>query len=138
MSGPSSKKIPRHRKMSRTVGLVNKSTLLADSDLNQICSAMNSPQYIEKFCAVWSLPSITFYCIFKDPSFGQPLTKTVFQETAIHGGRHNTTVPQPLSILKFPIFSSTTAPTPPISLNQQMSPTAVSLSSPYLTTTAQF
>ncbi len=30
---------------------------------------MNNPQYIEKFCADWSLAPVTFNCIFKDPSF---------------------------------------------------------------------
>jgi hypothetical protein len=64
--------------MSRSVGLVNKSTYLADTDLNKICSAMNSPQYIEQFCADWSLPPVTFNCIFKDSSFDQaPIKKRV-------------------------------------------------------------
>ena len=75
--------------MSRTVGLVNKSTYLADTDLNQICSAMNNPQYIEKFCADWSLPQMTFYCIFKDPSFGQAPTKN-----RVPGNSHSWRSPQ--------------------------------------------
>jgi hypothetical protein len=101
--------------MSRSVGLINASTYLTDTDLNQICSAMNNPQYIEKFCADWSLPPVTFNCIFKDPSFGQPPTKNRVPGSSHswrspQSNRAHTTTPVNVKIPNIFIYDSPDAP----------------------------
>jgi len=78
--------------MSRPVTLINKSVYLADTDLNQICIAMNSPQYIGKFCTDWSLPPVTFNCIYKDPSFAASLLPP--PKNRVPGNSHSWRSPQ--------------------------------------------